>query len=109
MLYGATGRCALSPWLFPSHLSRERENGALGVEQMAEVDRIFARHPAVVVMRTPFRGERLAIRARVTHYLHRMGDGVRGVYMLGKVPITVYAAPDLSAAEPPRRAASRPA
>ncbi|WP_010545453.1 hypothetical protein [Sphingomonas elodea] len=109
ILYGATGRCALSPWLFPSHLSRERENGALGVDQMAEVDRIFAKRPAVVVMRTPFRGERLAIRARVTQYLHRMGYAARGTYLLGRVPITVYAAPDLSAAEPPRRAASRPA
>jgi hypothetical protein len=109
MLYGATGRCALSPWLFPSHLSRERENGALGVDQIAEVDRIFARHPAVVVMRTPFRGERLAVRARVERHLHRQGYAVRGVYLLGRVPITVYAAPDLSAAESPRRAASKPA
>jgi hypothetical protein len=109
MLYGATGRCTLSPWLFPSHLSRERENGALGVDQIAEVDRIFAQHPAVVVMRTPFRGERLEVRARVQRYLHRQGYAVRGVYLLGRVPITVYAAPDISATEPPHRAASKPA
>lgn len=109
MLYGATGRCALSPWLFPSHLSRERENGALGVDQIAEVDRIFTRRPAVVVMRTPFQGERLAVRARVMRYLHRMRYAVRGTYMLGRVPVTVYAAPDTAAAEPPRRSASKPA
>lgn len=107
MLYGATGRCALSPWLFPSHLSRQRENGALGVDQIAEVDRIFAKHPAVVVMRTPYRGERLAVRAQVTRYLHRMGYVVRGTYLLGRVPVTVYAAPDISEAAPPRRSASR--
>ncbi|MGN7997367.1 hypothetical protein [Sphingomonas sp. 22176] len=109
MLYGATGRCALSPWLFPDHLSRERENGALGVDQIAEVDRIFAQRPAVVVMRTPFRGERLAVRGRVEHYLHRLGYASRGTYMIGTVPTTVYAAPETSAAEPPRRAASKPA
>ncbi|WP_294256499.1 hypothetical protein [uncultured Sphingomonas sp.] len=109
MLYGATGRCALSPWLFPSHLSRERENGALGVDQIAEVDRIFAQRPAVVVMRTPFRGERLAIRARVQHYLHRLGYVTRGTYWIGTVPTTVYAAPEMPSAAPPRRAASKPA
>lgn len=109
MLYGATGRCALSPWLFPSHLSRERENGALGVDQIAEVDRIFDRKPEIVVMRTPFRGERLAVRARVMRYLYRMGYAVRGTYMLGRVPITVYAAPNAAAVAPPRRSASSPA
>ncbi|WP_313539013.1 hypothetical protein [Sphingomonas sp.] len=109
MLYGATGRCALSAWLFPSHLSREREDGALGVDQIAEVDRIFARHPAVVVMRTPFRGERPTVRARVAHHLHRLGYSTRGTYLIGTVPTTVYAAPETSAAEPPRRAASKPA
>ncbi|WP_066724699.1 hypothetical protein [Sphingomonas pituitosa] len=109
MLYGATERCALSPWLFPDHLSREREDGALGIDQIAEVDRIFAQRPAVVVMRTPFRGERPAVRARVQHYLRRLGYGVRGTYLLGTVPTTVYAAPAVSAAAPPRRAASRPA
>lgn len=109
MLYGATGRCTLSAWLFPSHLSRERENGALGIDQIAEVDRIFAQRPAVVVMRTPYRGERLAVRARVQRYLHRMGYAVRGTYLMGTVPTTVYAAPEISSATPPRRVASKPA
>lgn len=109
MLYGATDRCALSPWLFPDHLSREREDGALGVDQLAEVDRIFARRPAVVVMRTPFRGERPAVRARVDRYLRRLGYSTRGTYLLGTVPTTVYAAPEISSAAPPRRAASKPA
>lgn len=109
MLYGATERCALSPWLFPDHLSREREDGALGIDQIAEVDRIFARRPAVVVMRTPFRGERPAVRARVQHFLHRLGYDVRGTYLIGTVPTTVYAAPAIAAEAPPRRAASRPA
>src|SRR5436305_10498325 len=36
ILYGYTGRCTVSPWVFPSHLSRERENGALGVDQLQE-------------------------------------------------------------------------
>lgn len=107
MLYGYTGRCAASPWLFPSHLSRERENGALGVDQLAEVDRIFARPPAVVVMRTPFKGERLAVRARVERYLAKLGYGVRGTYRLGRVPITVYAAPGVAGGGAASRVASR--
>lgn len=106
MLYGYTGRCALSPWLFPSHLSRERENGAIGVDQFAEVDRIFARRPAIVVMRSPFRGERLAVRERTMRYLQRLGYAVRGHYLLGQTPITLYAAPGVAIGDPPRRVAN---
>ena len=90
MLYAATGRCTLSPWLFPSHLSIERENGALGVDQLAEVDRIFAQRPAVVVMRPPFHEERPAVRARVQQLLHRLGYTVHGVYWVGWAPVTIW-------------------
>jgi hypothetical protein len=106
MVYGYTGRCATSRWLFPSHLSRERENGALGADQMVEVDRIFARPPAIVVMRSPFRGERLAVRAQVMRHLQRLGYAVRGRYMLGRTPIFIYAAPGVAIGDPPRRVAS---
>ena len=55
----------MTAWIFPSHIARERENGALGVDQLEEVGHIFDKHPQFVVMRPPFIGERLEARARV--------------------------------------------
>lgn len=63
MIYAATGRCALSPYLVSSHLTRTREAGATGVDQDGEIRRILAAGPAVIVMRPPFNGERPAGRA----------------------------------------------
>ncbi len=65
MLYAFTDRCAVSAYVFPSHLGRMREQGAVGVDQMAEVRRILAAEPAVIVMRPAYRGERADIRAYV--------------------------------------------
>jgi len=65
MLYAMSGRCRLSPYVFPSHLGRKRERGAIGVDQQAEIERILARAPAVVVLRTPYFGERSEMRALV--------------------------------------------
>lgn len=50
----------------PSHLIRFREAGATGVDQDAEIRRILAARPAVVVIRPPYRGERPAAHAIVT-------------------------------------------
>jgi hypothetical protein len=111
MLYSYTDRCAVTPWLFPSHLSRERENGALGVDQLDEVDRIFARHPEIVVMRPPYFGERMAVRDLTMRKLHKGGYALRGRYPLGDLLIDVYAAPAMAIAPPsatPRRLASKP-
>ena len=66
MLYVATKRCALSKYIVPAHLGRTREAGATGVDQQAEIARILAQHPAVVVMRPPYGGERPAAHAFVT-------------------------------------------
>ncbi|MBN8815718.1 MAG: hypothetical protein J0J06_09750 [Sphingomonas sp.] len=65
MLYPMSGRCRLSPYVFPSHLGRKRERGAIGVDQQAEIERILALKPAVVVLRTPYFGERSELRALV--------------------------------------------
>lgn len=65
MLYPATGRCAATIFRFPSHIGRVREDGALPVRQGAELDRILATKPAVVVLRDPYNGEREDLRARV--------------------------------------------
>ncbi|KTW03022.1 hypothetical protein, partial [Sphingomonas sanguinis] len=89
MLYVATQRCALSRWIVPAHLSRAREAGATGVDQDSEIARILSQHPAVVVMRPPYNGERPEAHARV---LAAMADGYRLAAKLpmGNETISVY-------------------
>lgn len=89
MLYPFTGRCALTPYIFPSHLGRDRETGAIGVVQEAEVARIFAERPQVVVMRKPYRGERPEIRALALAELGR-GYRLKNRLPLGHETIWVY-------------------
>ncbi|WP_267434905.1 hypothetical protein [Sphingomonas sp. GM_Shp_1] len=89
MLYVATRRCTLSRYIVPAHLSRAREAGATGVDQDAEIARILAQHPAVVVMRPPYNGERPAAHARV---MAAMANGYRLAAKLpmGNETISVY-------------------
>ncbi|CAM3353466.1 hypothetical protein GGR45_002653 [Sphingomonas zeae] len=89
MLYVATQRCALSRWIVPAHLSRAREAGATGVDQDTEITRILSQHPAVVVMRPPYNGERPEAHARV---LAAMAGGYRLTAKLpmGNETISVY-------------------
>ncbi len=108
MMYAASGRCTASAWVFPSHLARERENGAVGADQLEEVDRIFRRHPAVVAMRAPFTGERRVVRERVLAYLRRDGYRPRGRYPIGDDQIAVYATALDDGAAPRRAASSAP-
>jgi hypothetical protein len=108
-LYSHSGRCALSPWVYPSHLSRERENGAVGVDQLTEIGRIFDRRPEVVVMGPAFSGERAESRRLVIDRLHAGGYALRGRYPLGKTLLEIYATPGSTAGvAPPRRAARSP-
>lgn len=90
MLYPMTGRCRLSRYIFPSHLGRKRERGAIGVDQQAEIERILALKPAVVVLRTPYFGERSELRALV---IARMAAGYRlkAQVPLGRDSISVFA------------------
>ena len=81
MLYVATRRCTLSRYIVPAHLSRAREAGATGVDQDAEIARILAQRPGVVVMRPPYNGERSAAHA---HVLAAMADGYR---LTAKLPM----------------------
>jgi hypothetical protein len=106
ILYAYTGRCTVTPWIFPSHLSRERENGALGVDQLAEIERIFARRPAVVTMRPEYHGERAESHRLALRKLGEGGYVLKGRYPLGDLLIDVYAAPEAGAA--PALAASSP-
>ncbi|HEX8301821.1 hypothetical protein [Sphingomonas sp.] len=109
ILYSYTGRCAVTPWIFPSHLSRERENGALGVDQLAELDRVFAKKPEIVVMRPEYHGERLAVRQRAMRHMAELGYRLKGRWPLGALMIQVYELPMARALAPPRLASTRPA
>lgn len=106
MLYAYTGRCTVTAWIFPSHIARERENGALGVDQLEEVDRIFAKRPEIVVMRPEFIGERLEARHRVLERLKTGGYRLKGRWPIGNLMLDVYQAE--SRATSPARAASSP-
>ena len=71
MFYPWSGRCAATRFIFPSHLSRTREQGAIGVDEWAEIRHIFASRPEVVVLRPPYTGERPEIHALVLAGLAR--------------------------------------
>ncbi len=70
-LQDASGRCALSRYVFPSHLYRAHEEGAIGIDQEAELRRVLAKRPAMVVLRPYSSGERRDIRDIVEAELHR--------------------------------------
>ncbi|GAM00894.1 DUF2029 domain-containing protein [Sphingomonas parapaucimobilis] len=89
MLYVATQRCTLSHWIVPAHLSRAREAGATGVDQDAEITRILSQHPAVVVMRPPYNGERPEAHARVLAAMAR-GYRLAAQLPMGNETISVY-------------------
>ena len=89
MFYAASGRCALTRYYFPSHLGRVREQGAVGVDQQAEVERILALKPEIVVFRQPYRGERAALRAMAIGEM-RLHYRLRATRPLGAQVITIY-------------------
>lgn len=89
MLYAATGRCALSRLLLPSHLIRAREAGATGVDPDREIHRILAAHPEVVVMRPFYRGERPAARHIVTQAMAH-GYRLTATLPMGNEMIRIY-------------------
>jgi hypothetical protein len=63
MLYPYADRCTVTRYQFPSHLDLERERGAIGVDQQAELERIMAQRPEIVVLGPTFKGERADLRA----------------------------------------------
>ncbi len=88
-IYATANRCHVTRYLFPSHLYRTREDGAIGVPQTTEVARILRRGPEVIVMRPPSIGERRDIRAMVERAVgadyvvaarHPLGNEVLTIY-----------------------------
>ncbi len=69
--YPASGRCALTRYIFPSHLGRLREEGAIGIDQQAEIERVLSLKPAIVVLRPAYHGERTELRALVMEEMRR--------------------------------------
>ena len=67
MLYPATGRRALTPYVLASHLMSLREQGAVGVIQAREIARICALHPDHVVLQSAEADEDLGKRALALH------------------------------------------
>lgn len=69
IFYAYSQRCRVTRYLFPSHLTRTREIGSIGVDQIQEVRRIFAQHPRIVMMAQPFFGERADVRQEAVRQL----------------------------------------
>jgi len=89
LLYPASGRCTLTRYYFPSHLGRLREEGAIGVDQGAEIARILALKPAIVVFRPSYPGERAELRDMAMAEMHRHYR-LRAVRPLGGQAIEIY-------------------
>lgn len=51
-LYALTGACRVTPYVFPEHLNLARESGAIGIDPAAEMRRIVAARPRVIVTAT---------------------------------------------------------
>ena len=52
ILYHLTGSCLPTRFAFPTHLNDQRETGAIGVDQVAELRRVLATRPAYIVQAT---------------------------------------------------------
>jgi hypothetical protein len=89
-LHMFTGRPALTRYLFPSHLQIAREAGAIGVDQAAELDRIFARQPDVVTIEGPDNGAAPARVAQVRALVARGGYGRPTRLPLGREWVDIY-------------------
>lgn len=89
MLYAATGRQALTPYIFPSHLQFDREHGAIGVDQRSEILRIMAQGPDIVVLSPRHRHERADMHALVVDGLAR-GYRRTATVPFGRSAVAVY-------------------
>ncbi len=95
-LYRITGACAVTRFLFPSHLNNDKERNALGVDTAGELRRVLAGRPAVIVSD---RGARIvANRVNRTIILTALAKDYRRIAALpvGTHAAWVYARRDLA-------------
>ncbi|WBH17927.1 hypothetical protein [Sphingomonas radiodurans] len=88
-IYAAADRCRVTKYIFPSHLYRTRESGAIGVPQAVEVRRILGEKPAAIIMRPRSIGERFDIRSGVERVIAR-DYFVAARRQLGSETLTIY-------------------
>ncbi len=90
MLYPAAERCAVTRYRFPRHIGQARERGAIGADQQAELERIMALRPAIVVLGRTYSGERADLRALFERFVAARYR-LRADLPLGAGRIAVYA------------------
>lgn len=97
-LHMFTGRPALTRYMLPSHLQIAREAGAIGVDQAAELDRVFAQRPEVVTIEGPDSGAAPARAAQVAALIARGGYAAPIRLPLGTEWVDVYLRADIKRA-----------
>ena len=93
LLYPASGRPALTRYIFPSHLQFRREAGSIGVDQRAEIERIMARRPAIVVLAPAIEEEEPALRDLLKQRLWQAGYMLEPPLLLGRENILIFRRP----------------
>ena len=97
VLYWLTASCLPTRFAFPEHLVLYRYEHALGIDQLGELDRVFARRPTVVVKSTvPDDDTRPASRALLETHLRRDYRLV-GAASVGAIRYEIHARRDGSA------------
>lgn len=90
MLYPLADRCAVTRYRFPRHIGQAKERGAIGTDQQAELDRIMAQRPEIVVLGPTYSGERADLRALFERYVAARYRQ-RADLALGRGRVAVYA------------------
>ena len=92
ILYYLTQSCLPTRYVFPQHLALSRYENALGTDQMAELRRVLAHQPDVIVLSTdPDTETRFATRQLVQAEL-RKSYRIAGAAKVGQTTYAVYAA-----------------
>lgn len=89
ILYHFTRSCLPSRFLFRSHLAQRREAGAIGVDQLAELRRVLATHPGVIVVRDSKGNADPRVEAQLRSTLAREYR-LAGEVQVGALPHAVY-------------------
>lgn len=95
IFYSYSHRCRVTRYLFPSHLGRASEAGAIGTDQLQEVRRVFLQRPQLVMMADPYIGESAAIRRAVVSQV-QAAYRLKATMQLGSRKIEIFERRDVS-------------